>query len=183
MDRCQSQDGAQAALQELERYVDTAPLHTLADRSALCCQYEAVLSPQLKVGEVTRTALSGGVSLMWYVLPQDQVDKVFQKQSSVQEMFEKRRVSLKKLATKQTRPVQPVSPRPEAKSPQTSPSQWPSGSSAPPGSGRGPDPLLLLFFRSAEEREEILCRQRHVQEGSCVRTCARFGPCWRCAFI
>lgn len=56
-------------------------------------------------------------------LHQDQVEKVFQKQSSVQEMFEKRRISLKKLAAKQTRPVQPVAPRPEVKSPLSSPSK------------------------------------------------------------
>uniref|UniRef100_A0A3Q2R0N9 DH domain-containing protein n=1 Tax=Fundulus heteroclitus TaxID=8078 RepID=A0A3Q2R0N9_FUNHE len=85
VDRCQSQDGAEAALQELERYLDTAALHTLTDRSAIY--------------------------------------KVFQKQSSVQEMFEKRQVSLKKLAAKQTRPVQPVAPRPEVKSPLSSPSK------------------------------------------------------------
>ncbi|XP_073351614.1 guanine nucleotide exchange factor DBS isoform X2 [Pagrus major] len=101
VDRCQSQDGAEAALQELERYLDTASLHTLADRNAICCQYEATLTAQLR----------------------DQVERVFQKQSSVQEMFEKRRVSLKKLAAKQTRPVQPVAPRPEVKSPLSSPNQ------------------------------------------------------------
>lgn len=58
---------------------------------------------------------------------QDQVEKVFLKQTSMQEMFEKRRVSLKKLAAKQTRPVQPVAPRPEAfiKSPLSSPGQSP----------------------------------------------------------
>ncbi|TKS66421.1 Guanine nucleotide exchange factor DBS DBL's big sister MCF2-transforming sequence-like protein [Collichthys lucidus] len=101
VDRCQSQDGAEAALQELERYLDTAPLHTLADRGAIFCQYEATLTAQLR----------------------DQVERVFQKQSSVQEMFEKRRISLKKLAAKQTRPVQPVAPRPEVKSPLSSPNQ------------------------------------------------------------
>ena len=60
-------------------------------------------------------------------VPQDQVEKVFQKQASMQEMFDKRRVSLKKLAAKQTRPVQPVAPRPEAfiKSPLSSPGQCP----------------------------------------------------------
>ncbi|KAA8579827.1 hypothetical protein FQN60_006920 [Etheostoma spectabile] len=99
VDRCQSQDGAEAALQELERYLDTAALHTLADCSSVCCQYEAVLTTQLR----------------------DQVERVFQKQISVQEMFEKRRISLKKLAAKQTRPVQPVAPRPEVKSPLSSP--------------------------------------------------------------
>ncbi|KAM4601800.1 guanine nucleotide exchange factor DBS [Polymixia lowei] len=101
VDRCQSQDGAEAALQELERYLDTAPQHTLADLGAICCQYDAVLTTQLR----------------------DQVERVFQKQGSVQEMFEKRRVSLKKLAAKQTRPVQPVAPRPEVKSPLSSPDQ------------------------------------------------------------
>lgn len=56
---------------------------------------------------------------------QDQVEKVLQKQTSMQDMFDKRRVSLKKLAAKQTRPVQPVAPRPEAfiKSPLSSPGQ------------------------------------------------------------
>lgn len=58
-----------------------------------------------------------------FALHQDQIEKVFQKQSSVQEMFEKRRISLKKLAAKQTRPVQPVAPRPEVKSPLSSPSK------------------------------------------------------------
>lgn len=51
------------------------------------------------------------------------MQKVFQKQESMEEMFQKRQISLKKLAAKQTRPVQPVAPRPEAfvKSPCTSP--------------------------------------------------------------
>lgn len=52
---------------------------------------------------------------------------MFQKQLSMQEMFEKRRISLKKLAAKQTRPVQPVAPRPEAiiKTPTSSPGEPP----------------------------------------------------------
>ncbi|XP_046886477.1 guanine nucleotide exchange factor DBS isoform X14 [Hypomesus transpacificus] len=101
VDRCQTQDGAQAALHELERYLDTAAEHTLTDLAGIWRDYEAVLCPELR----------------------DQVEKVFQKQASMQEMFEKRRVSLKKLAAKQTRPVQPVAPRPEAiiKSPVSSP--------------------------------------------------------------
>ncbi|XP_067116369.1 guanine nucleotide exchange factor DBS isoform X1 [Osmerus mordax] len=101
VDRCQTQDGAQAALHELERYLDTAAEHTLTDLAGIWRDYEAVLCPELR----------------------DQVERVFQKQASMQEMFEKRRVSLKKLAAKQTRPVQPVAPRPEAiiKSPVSSP--------------------------------------------------------------
>uniref|UniRef100_A0A3Q3IYV1 Mcf.2 cell line derived transforming sequence-like a n=1 Tax=Monopterus albus TaxID=43700 RepID=A0A3Q3IYV1_MONAL len=131
VDRCQSQDGAEAALQELERYLDTARLHTLVDRSDIYCQYEAVLTPQLR----------------------DQVESVFQKQSSVQEMFEKRRVSLKKLAAKQTRPVQPVAPRPEVKTPLSSPSK------------PVPSPTHSFSTRHAslsEEEENLAILRRHV---------------------
>lgn len=51
------------------------------------------------------------------------MQKVLQKQESMQDMFHRRQASLKKLAAKQTRPVQPVAPRPEAltKSPGPSP--------------------------------------------------------------
>ncbi|KAL1281932.1 hypothetical protein QQF64_000735 [Cirrhinus molitorella] len=101
VDKCQSQDGAESALQEIERYLETANQHKLTDLNGIWRDYELVLTQDLR----------------------DQVDKVFQKQLSMQEMFEKRRVSLKKLAAKQTRPVQPVAPRPEAiiKSPISSP--------------------------------------------------------------
>uniref|UniRef100_A0A8C7QRL1 Mcf.2 cell line derived transforming sequence-like a n=1 Tax=Oncorhynchus mykiss TaxID=8022 RepID=A0A8C7QRL1_ONCMY len=92
VDRCQSQDGAEAALQELEKYLDTAAQHQITDLKAIWRDYDSILNPELR----------------------EQVEKVFQKQVSMQEMFEKRRVSLKKLAAKQTRPVQPVAPRPEA---------------------------------------------------------------------
>uniref|UniRef100_A0A8C1V0Q7 Mcf.2 cell line derived transforming sequence-like a n=1 Tax=Cyprinus carpio TaxID=7962 RepID=A0A8C1V0Q7_CYPCA len=89
VDKCQSQDGAESALQEIERYLETANQHKLTDLSGIWRDYESVLTQDFRV------------------------DKVFQKQLSMQEMFEKRRFSLKKLAAKQTRPVQPVAPRPE----------------------------------------------------------------------
>ncbi|XP_040913774.1 guanine nucleotide exchange factor DBS [Toxotes jaculatrix] len=101
VDKCQSHEGAELALQELERYLDNAGQNQLTDLSTIWREYEAVLNQQFK----------------------DQVERIFQKQTSMQEMFDKRRVSLKKLAAKQTRPVQPVAPRPEAfiKSPLSSP--------------------------------------------------------------
>ncbi|KAM9850920.1 guanine nucleotide exchange factor DBS [Aulostomus maculatus] len=101
VDKCQSHEGAELALQELESYLDNAGQNHLTDLSIIWRDYEAVLNQQFR----------------------DQVEKVFQKQASMQEMFDKRRVSLKKLAAKQTRPVQPVAPRPEAfiKSPLSSP--------------------------------------------------------------
>lgn len=102
-------------------------------------------------------------------LHQDQVERVFQKQSSVQEMFEKRRVSLKKLAAKQTRPVQPVAPRPEVKSPLSSPSKPRSvdgdlmressmyqGSSHTAGITQEIKDVVFCPPRSTEEREKVL---------------------------
>ncbi|XP_053273448.1 guanine nucleotide exchange factor DBS isoform X9 [Pleuronectes platessa] len=145
VDRCQSQDGAEAALQELERYLETLPLHTLSDRSAICCQYESVLTTQLR----------------------DQVERVFQKQGSVQEMFEKRRISLKKLAAKQTRPVQPVAPRPEVKSPHSSPNQQRKERrySADNAICKKVESPLLNGTRHAslsEEEENLAVLRRHV---------------------
>ncbi|XP_061578947.1 guanine nucleotide exchange factor DBS-like [Cololabis saira] len=101
VDKCQSHEGAELALQELERYLDNAGHNKLVDLDTIWKEYEAVLNQNFR----------------------DQVEKVHQKQTSMQEMFDKRRVSLKKLAAKQTRPVQPVAPRPEAfiKSPLSSP--------------------------------------------------------------
>uniref|UniRef100_A0A672PKN2 Guanine nucleotide exchange factor DBS-like n=1 Tax=Sinocyclocheilus grahami TaxID=75366 RepID=A0A672PKN2_SINGR len=106
VDKCQSQDGAESALQDIERYLETANQHKLTDLSGIWRDYESVLTQDFK----------------------EQVGKVFQKQLSMQEMFEKRRVSLKKLAAKQTRPVQPVAPRPEAIiiPPISSPANFPS---------------------------------------------------------
>ncbi|XP_072554768.1 guanine nucleotide exchange factor DBS isoform X1 [Paramormyrops kingsleyae] len=101
VDKCQSQDGAESALQELERYLDTPPQYRLTDIGAIWREYESVLTAEFR----------------------DHVEKGFKKQASMLEMFDKRMVSLKKLAAKQTRPVQPVAPRPEAysKSPLSSP--------------------------------------------------------------
>uniref|UniRef100_A0A3Q3EGJ4 MCF.2 cell line derived transforming sequence like n=1 Tax=Labrus bergylta TaxID=56723 RepID=A0A3Q3EGJ4_9LABR len=105
VDKCQSHEGAELALQELERYLEKAEQNQLTELSTIWDEYEAVINQQLR----------------------DQVEKVFQKQASMQEMFDKRRISLKKLAAKQTRPVQPVAPRPEAfiKSPLSSPGYGP----------------------------------------------------------
>lgn len=176
VDKCQSHEGAELALKELERYLDNAGENQLADLSTIWKDYEAVLNQQFRVRGLTceesarvafkhitvplsnssleiyeiktTSVLMSGISMIshydfidadileiahiivtllwWLPVHQDQVEKVFQKQVSMQEMFDKRRVSLKKLAAKQTRPVQPVAPRPEAfiKSPLSSPGQY-----------------------------------------------------------
>uniref|UniRef100_A0A6I8NE12 MCF.2 cell line derived transforming sequence like n=1 Tax=Ornithorhynchus anatinus TaxID=9258 RepID=A0A6I8NE12_ORNAN len=116
VDRCQSQDGAESALQEIEKYLDTGAENKIQELNEVYKEYESILSPDLM----------------------EHVQKVFQKQESMEEMFQKRQASLKKLAAKQTRPVQPVAPRPEAfaKSPCTSPSlrRGSERSSSPDGS-------------------------------------------------
>lgn len=59
------------------------------------------------------------------------VQNALKRLEEVQEMFEKRHISLKKLSAKQTRPVQPVAPRPESSPKRPSPK-----SVRPPGSGK-----------------------------------------------
>ncbi|XP_065597126.1 guanine nucleotide exchange factor DBS isoform X1 [Cyrtonyx montezumae] len=101
VDKCQSQDGAESALQEIEKFLDTGAGNKIKELDKIYIEYERILNEDLK----------------------EHVQKVFLKQVSMEEMFQKRQVSLKKLAAKQMRPVQPVAPRPEAfvKSPCTSP--------------------------------------------------------------
>nr|XP_030712563.1 guanine nucleotide exchange factor DBS isoform X1 [Globicephala melas] len=101
VDKCQAQDGAEAALQEVEKFLEMRAENKIQELSKIYQDYEPIL---------TRDLL-------------EHVQKVFRKQESVEEMFHRRQASLKKLAAKQTRPVQPVAPRPEApaKSPCPSP--------------------------------------------------------------
>ncbi|XP_048049672.1 guanine nucleotide exchange factor DBS isoform X2 [Megalobrama amblycephala] len=92
LDKCQSQEGAESALSELEFYLETANEKELWEISTVWLEYESILNNELR----------------------EHVKRAFEKKASLEEMFEKRRVSLKKLAAKQTRPVQPVAPRPES---------------------------------------------------------------------
>lgn len=56
----------------------------------------------------------GGCGLQRAVCTQASVLEALKRLEDVQEMFEKRHISLKRLSAKQTRPVQPVAPRPES---------------------------------------------------------------------
>ncbi|XP_063057913.1 guanine nucleotide exchange factor DBS isoform X6 [Engraulis encrasicolus] len=99
VDKCQSQEGAEAALQDIQRYMETAEEQRLSALRDLYNQHELMLSDYIKVN----------------------VQRALQRLQDVQEMFEKRHASLKKLAAKQTRPVQPVAPRPESSPKRPSP--------------------------------------------------------------
>uniref|UniRef100_A0A8C7YUZ4 Mcf.2 cell line derived transforming sequence-like b n=1 Tax=Oryzias sinensis TaxID=183150 RepID=A0A8C7YUZ4_9TELE len=133
VDKCQSHEGAEVALQELERYLDNAGCSRLTDLSSIWTEYEGVLNHQLR----------------------EQVEKVYQKQTSMQKMFDKRTVSLKKLAAKQLRPVQPVAPRPEAfiKSPLNSPGKFTSSDSA-----------HLCFHQGQQQNEDGNSRHASLSE-------------------
>ncbi|XP_032007262.1 guanine nucleotide exchange factor DBS isoform X27 [Hylobates moloch] len=101
VDKCQSQDGAEAALQEIEKFLETGAENKIQELNTIYKEYESILNQDLM----------------------EHVRKVFQKQASMEEVFHRRQASLRKLAARQTRPVQPVAPRPEAlaKSPCPSP--------------------------------------------------------------
>uniref|UniRef100_A0A8C9KQE1 MCF.2 cell line derived transforming sequence like n=1 Tax=Panthera tigris altaica TaxID=74533 RepID=A0A8C9KQE1_PANTA len=120
VDKCQSQEGAEAALQEIEKFLETGAENKIQELDRIYQDYEPVLTTDLM----------------------EHVQKVYQKQEGTEEMFHRRQASLKKLAAKQTRPVQPVAPRPEAltKSPCPSPGVRRGSENSPEGSmlRRGP---------------------------------------------
>lgn len=54
VDKCLSHDGAELALQELERYLDNAGQNQLTDTSTIWTEYEAVLNQQFRVRRPTK---------------------------------------------------------------------------------------------------------------------------------
>ncbi|XP_060688379.1 guanine nucleotide exchange factor DBS isoform X1 [Hemiscyllium ocellatum] len=91
MDKCQSQEGAKRALQEIEKFLESSGDDLLCDAEELYSEFGLILTTPIKA----------------------QIQMVHEKLESVHAMFEQRQLSLKKLAVKQARPVQPVAPRPE----------------------------------------------------------------------
>ncbi|XP_060797513.1 guanine nucleotide exchange factor DBS isoform X6 [Neoarius graeffei] len=115
VDKCQSQEGAEAALQDIERYMEMAKEQQLGHLKDLYNQHEIALSDLMKIN----------------------VQNALKRLEEVHEMFEKRHISLKKLSAKQTRPVQPVAPRPESSPKRPSPKNTRPTGSAP--NRRGPE--------------------------------------------
>ncbi|KAM9615041.1 putative guanine nucleotide exchange factor MCF2L2 isoform 3-T3 [Morphnus guianensis] len=99
VDKCQSQEGAETALVEIEKFLVTAKEHQLSNPKEFYNQFDMIFTPEIKAN----------------------AQRILQKLEDVQEMFDKRQVSLKKLAAKQTRPVQPVAPHPESSPKRASP--------------------------------------------------------------
>ncbi|NXJ12689.1 MCF2L factor, partial [Odontophorus gujanensis] len=119
VDKCQSQEGAETALVEIEKFLTTAKEHQLSNPKEFYNQFDTILTPEIKAN----------------------AQRILQKLEDVQEMFDKRQVSLKKLAAKQTRPVQPVAPHPESSPKRASPK-----TTRPAGVG---GPLISVFRYSA----------------------------------
>uniref|UniRef100_A0A8D0DXT1 MCF.2 cell line derived transforming sequence n=1 Tax=Salvator merianae TaxID=96440 RepID=A0A8D0DXT1_SALMN len=113
MDKCQSREGAQKALQEIEKFLESSSLYLNADPQILSSDFELILTPELKVG--------------YWKSNQIQI-----KLDNVRCMFKNRQACFRKLADKQVRPVQLVAPRPEnpprSKSPLFSPKHAGHGS-------------------------------------------------------
>uniref|UniRef100_A0A5F8GKU7 MCF.2 cell line derived transforming sequence-like 2 n=1 Tax=Monodelphis domestica TaxID=13616 RepID=A0A5F8GKU7_MONDO len=150
LDKCQTQEGAETALGDIEKFLSTAKEQQLLSPQEFYSQFHVVLTPEIK----------------------ENVDKVIQKLEDVQEMFDRRQVSLKKLAAKQTRPVQPVAPHPESSPKRASPK-----ASRPPtlGKGRRAAPeaasggcrscLILVFFCFSHIMHELIETERvYVEE-------------------
>uniref|UniRef100_A0A8C4VA48 MCF.2 cell line derived transforming sequence like n=1 Tax=Falco tinnunculus TaxID=100819 RepID=A0A8C4VA48_FALTI len=148
VDKCQSQDGAESALQEIEKFLDTGADNKIKELNKIYREYAQLLTEDLK----------------------EHVQKVFQKQESMEEMFQKRQVSLKKLAAKQTRPVQPVAPRPEAfvKSPYTSPGNEMTELHQSRGGSTMDDEENLAVLRQHVINELIETERAYVEELLCV---------------
>ncbi|XP_016073512.1 PREDICTED: probable guanine nucleotide exchange factor MCF2L2 [Miniopterus natalensis] len=92
VDKCQSREGVDAALNDIEAFLETTKECQLPRSKEFYNQLELVLTPDRKA----------------------RAQKVLQKLGDVQEIFHKRQMGLMKLAARQTRPVQPVAPHPES---------------------------------------------------------------------
>ncbi|MEQ2270044.1 hypothetical protein XENORESO_014046, partial [Xenotaenia resolanae] len=91
VDKFQTKEGAQEALQYLSNHQERAPCVLKNSQDTVSLEFEAVLTPQL----------------------QSQITMVKEKLISVQCMIRNREQCLKKLADVQVRPIQLVAPRPE----------------------------------------------------------------------
>uniref|UniRef100_A0A8C7TBM8 MCF.2 cell line derived transforming sequence b n=1 Tax=Oncorhynchus mykiss TaxID=8022 RepID=A0A8C7TBM8_ONCMY len=89
VDKFQSKEGAQGALQDIERLQEETPLCLSQSPDVLSLEFEAILTPQLEIGVAT------------------------EKLSAMQRMIHNRQACLRKLADIQVRPIQLVAPRPE----------------------------------------------------------------------
>eukprot|EP00062_Callorhinchus_milii_P001033 gi/632936205/ref/XP_007892919.1/ PREDICTED: proto-oncogene DBL [Callorhinchus milii] len=147
MDKCQSQEGAKRALQEIERFLENSTYYLQRDAEALYIEFQSILTSKLKA----------------------QIEVVHGKLENVQGMLEKRQICLEKLAAKQARPVQPVAPRPDA-----SPLQFKSPLfSSKQGVDTNPSskfPFDISLYGKKHVRKTQNTRKIEVMHEACQRT-------------
>ncbi|NXD37571.1 MCF2 protein, partial [Copsychus sechellarum] len=124
MDKCQSKEGAQKALQDIERFLESSSAYLNCDPQALYYDFESVLTPELKC----------------------QVQAVQVKLENVRSLFQSRQSCFRKLLDKHVRPVQLVAPRPETPPRSKSPLFSPKHGEGLCSSGLGSSSLQLLPF-------------------------------------
>ncbi|XP_060941496.1 proto-oncogene DBL [Limanda limanda] len=95
VDKFQTKEGAQDALQYLRFHQERAPSVLTNSQDTLSLEFEAILTPQL----------------------QSQISMVTEKLTSMQSMIRNREQCLRRLAEVQVRPIQLVAPRPEPDQP------------------------------------------------------------------
>ncbi|XP_067853422.1 proto-oncogene DBL isoform X2 [Heptranchias perlo] len=92
MDKCQSQEGAKRALQEIGKFLENSGDYLQCDAEELYHEFELILTTSIKA----------------------RIQMVHEKLENVHRMFEQRQLSLKKLAVKQVRLVHSVASRPDS---------------------------------------------------------------------
>ncbi|XP_066267991.1 guanine nucleotide exchange factor DBS-like isoform X4 [Branchiostoma lanceolatum] len=128
IDKCQTQEGAESALKECQDFLKTYDDLRLHDPKEFHVKFEEMLTAESKAS----------------------IQLVLQRIEDVQEMFEKRKVSLQKLAVKQQRPVQPVGPQP-------SPTHKPRGGQ---GARPGDDPAAKRISSASTSSDGEVTKRR-----------------------
>lgn len=65
MDKCQSREGAQKALQDIEKFLESSAPHINADPQALFSDYELILTPELKVSPLEAAEFYHPATMIW----------------------------------------------------------------------------------------------------------------------
>ncbi|XP_037695614.1 probable guanine nucleotide exchange factor MCF2L2 isoform X2 [Choloepus didactylus] len=146
VDKCQSREGVDIALNDISTFLGTANEYQLPSRKEFYNQFELILTLDVK-------AIA---------------QKVLQRLDDVQKIFDKRQVSLKKLAAKQTRPVQPVAPHPESSPKWVSPKTSQPSALAHPQKTSG-EPYMetnLNFLKKEGEETKFDVKKEELLESS-----------------
>ncbi|KAM8770195.1 putative guanine nucleotide exchange factor MCF2L2 [Rhynchonycteris naso] len=131
VDKCQSREGVDVALTDIEAFLGTVEECHLPNPKEFYSQFEMILTSDVKA----------------------KAQGVLQKLDDVQEIFHKRQMSLMKLAARQTRPVQPVAPHPESSLKWVS-SKTSQSSALAPAQKTSEEPYVQTTLNSLEKEDD-----------------------------